>query len=47
MIIRNLVFDINEKHIQKLLAPYGKILEVNIPKNPDNKGSRGFAFVEF
>ena len=47
IIIRNLVFDINEKHIKKLLGPYGKIIEVNIPKNPDDKGSRGFAFVEF
>jgi RNA recognition motif-containing protein len=29
------------------LSPFGEILDIHIPKNPDNKGSRGFAFVEF
>jgi RNA recognition motif-containing protein len=46
--LRNLVFDINEKHLRKLLEPYGEIVDLNIPVNPDKpNGSRGFAFVEF
>jgi RNA recognition motif-containing protein len=46
IIIRNLVFDINEKHIKKLLLPFGDVKEINIPTNPDGKGTKGFAFVE-
>lgn len=46
LIIRNLVFDINEKHIRKLVEPYGEIKEVHIPKHPDRNTSKGFAFVE-
>ena len=48
LIIRNLVFDINEKHLKKLLLPYGEIYDLEVPKNPDNeKLNKGFAFVEF
>ena len=47
MIIRNLVFDINVNHLKKLLSPFGEIIDVHIPQNPDGKGSRGFAFIEF
>jgi RNA recognition motif-containing protein len=36
LIIRNLVFDMNEKHIRKLMAPYGEIIDIEIPLNPDN-----------
>ena len=30
-----------------MLAPYGKVKEISIPSNPDKKGSKGFAFIEF
>ena len=33
IIIRNLVFDVNETHLKKLFEPYGKIVDVNIPIN--------------
>jgi RNA recognition motif-containing protein len=46
--LRNLVFDINEKHLRKLLEPFGEIVDLNVPMNPNKPtGSRGFAFVEF
>jgi RNA recognition motif-containing protein len=42
------VFDIGEKHLRKLLAPYGEIEDLEVPLNPNNsKCNRGFAFVEF
>jgi RNA recognition motif-containing protein len=44
--IRNLVFDINEKMLQKLFSPFGKIQEINIVKNPENNKPLGFAFVQ-
>ncbi len=48
LIIRNLVFDIGEKHLRKLLTPYGEITDIQVPTNPNNNhGNRGFAFVEF
>jgi RNA recognition motif-containing protein len=48
LIIRNLVFDVSDKHLRKLLEPFGKIAEIEIPKNPNNeKLNKGFAFAEF
>ena len=41
------MFDVNENHLRKLLSPFGEIVDIHIPQNPDKKGSRGFAFVEF
>lgn len=41
------MFDVSESHLKKLLSPFGEIVDVHIPQNPDKKGSRGFAFVEF
>lgn len=57
VIIRNLVFDISEVHLRKLCAKFGNnnffviligtILDINIPVNPTNNKTKGFAFVEF
>ncbi|KAL4510834.1 hypothetical protein ABPG72_004988 [Tetrahymena utriculariae] len=47
VIIRNLIFDINEKHLNGLLGKYGEIIEINIPVNPSTNKSKGFAFVQF
>ena len=46
MIIRNLIFDINEKHLRKLFRKYGNIVDVNIPVDPATNRSKGYAFVE-
>ena len=45
--IKNLIVDINEKLLRKLLKKFGKIEEVSIPLNPTNNLAKGFAFVEF
>ncbi|EAS03801.1 RNA recognition motif 2 in vertebrate RNA-binding protein (macronuclear) [Tetrahymena thermophila SB210] len=47
VIIRNLIFDISEKHLKGLLGKYGEIIEINIPVNPSTNKSKGFAFVQF
>jgi nucleolar protein 4 len=47
VILRNLIVDINERLLRKLLSKFGTILEIQIPVNPENNLSRGFAFVEF
>lgn len=48
LIIRNLVFDVREKHIRKLLTPFGELVDIQVPLNPNNdKLNKGFAFVEF
>lgn len=34
LIVRNLVFDLREKHLTSAFKKFGKILEVNVPVNP-------------
>ena len=47
LIVRNLVFDLREKHLTAAFKKFGKIIEVNVPINPSTNTNRGFAFVEF
>ncbi|KAL4435734.1 hypothetical protein ABPG74_018285 [Tetrahymena malaccensis] len=47
VIIRNLIFDISEKHLKGLLGKFGEIIEISIPVNPSTNKSKGFAFVQF
>ena len=47
MVVRNLVYDINEKHLRNLFSKYGEISEINLPINPSTNKSKGFAFVQF
>lgn len=47
IILRNLVVDINEKHLRKLCSQYGEVTDVSIPKHGVKNCGRGFAFVEF
>jgi RNA recognition motif-containing protein len=55
VIIRNLVWDITQKHLRALFSEFGilvikslgQIEDINIPINPTNNKGRGFAFVEF
>jgi len=47
LIVRNLVFDIGNKHLTAAFKKYGKIIDINVPLNPTSNQNRGFAFVEF
>eukprot|EP00826_Nyctotherus_ovalis_P040309 TRINITY_DN3963_c0_g2_i2.p1 TRINITY_DN3963_c0_g2~~TRINITY_DN3963_c0_g2_i2.p1 ORF type:complete len:592 (+),score=219.44 TRINITY_DN3963_c0_g2_i2:99-1874(+) len=47
VIVRNLVFTLGKKQIQKLFQPFGEIVEINLPMNNANNENRGFAFVQF
>lgn len=47
LIIRNLVFDINEKHLKSLFTKYGEIKEISLPINPSTNKPKGFAFIQF
>ena len=45
--MRNLVFDIREKHLQAAFKRFGTILDLTVPLNPSTNQNRGFAFVEY
>jgi nucleolar protein 4 len=47
LIVRNLVFTLGKKQIQKLFQPFGEIVEINLPVNNTNNQNKGFAFVQF
>ena len=47
LIVRNLGFDLKEKHMKAVFRKFGPILEINIPVNPTSNLNRGFGFVEF
>ena len=47
IIVRNLGFDLREKHLKAAFSKFGSIKEVNVPVNPSTNMNRGFAFVEF
>ena len=47
LIVRNLGFDLKEKHLTALFKKFGPIVEINLPLNPTTKQNRGFGFVEF
>lgn len=47
VIVRNLVFTLGKKQIQKLFQPFGEIVEINLPMNNTNNENKGFAFVQF
>lgn len=47
VIVRNLQFDMKEKHMRSYFEKYGKIIEVNLPIKPETGLNRGFGFVEF
>lgn len=50
VIVRNLAFDLREKHVKNAFAGIGKhciIESITIPLNSKNNQNRGFAFVEF
>jgi len=47
IIVRNLVFDMRENHLDKAFKQFGKIESINVPLNNSNNQNRGFGFVEF
>jgi len=47
IIVRNLVFDMREKHLMKAFSKFGKIDSIDVPLNNTNNQNRGFGFVEF
>jgi RNA recognition motif-containing protein len=47
VIVRNLVFDMREKHLQKAFSKFGKIESIDVPLNNTNNQNRGFGFIEF
>ena len=47
IIVRNLVFDVREKHLLKAFSKFGKVTSLNVPLNNANNQNRGFGFVEF
>ena len=47
LIVRNLGFDLREKHLKGLFSKFGEIVNVNVPLKNDNNLNRGFGFVEF
>lgn len=46
IVIRNLPFEATKKDVRALVAPYGQLRTVRVPKKFDST-SRGFAFAEF
>ncbi|XP_072774026.1 RNA-binding protein 28 isoform X2 [Taeniopygia guttata] len=45
LILRNLSFQSSEEELRALLAPFGPVLELSVPRKPDGT-PRGFAFVQ-
>ncbi|NXK57210.1 RBM28 protein, partial [Chauna torquata] len=45
LIVRNLSFKCGEDDLRALFAPFGCVVEVNVPRKPDGR-TRGFAFVQ-
>ncbi|XP_054150069.1 RNA-binding protein 28 [Melozone crissalis] len=45
LILRNLSFQCSEEELQALFAPFGPVVELNLPRKPDGT-PRGFAFVQ-
>ena len=47
IIVRNLGFDLREKHLKACFGKFGEIVDSSVPLKQDTKTSRGFGFVEF
>ena len=47
LIVRNLGFDLREKHLINAFKKFGKIVDCSVPLNQNNNQNRGFGFVEF
>jgi nucleolar protein 4 len=47
LIVRNLQYDIKQKHLQQTFSKFGNIIDVNVPLNSESSLNKGFGFVEF
>ena len=47
VIVRNLGFDLREKHLRGQFSRFGPITAVDVPLNQTNNQNRGFGFIEF
>ena len=47
LIVRNINFDLREKHLRKMFQVHGSIKDVKIPLKQESNLNKGFAFVEF
>lgn len=47
LIVRNLQYDIKQKHLKKDFAKFGEIVDVNVPLKNDNDLNKGFGFIQF
>ena len=45
LIVRNINFDLREKHLRILFQKFGKLTDVNVPVKPENNLNKGFGFV--
>ena len=45
--MRNINFDLKEKHMTALFSKYGTLKDVHVPVKKENNLNKGFAFVEF
>ena len=47
IIVRNLGFDLREKHLKACFNKFGQIVDTSVPLNQSSNQNRGFGFVEF
>jgi len=47
LIVRNINYDLKEKHLKLLFEKYGEVKEVAVPIKLENNLNKGFAFVQF
>ena len=47
LIVRNLQYDIKQKHLKQAFGKWGNIIDVNVPLNNESNLNKGFGFIEF
>lgn len=47
LIVRNLQYDIKEKHLKQNFSKFGDVIDANVPLNMENNLNKGFGFVEY
>lgn len=47
LIVRNINYDLREKHMKLLFGSKGELVDVKVPLKQENDLNKGFAFVEF
>jgi nucleolar protein 4 len=47
LIIRNLQYDVKQKHLKKCFEKFGEVIDISVPLNPESSLNKGFGFIEF